>query len=54
MRDNMRAHRENTITFVEYTVNDSGLSFEELNRCAVVVANPFIGKNNVTFPFIQF
>jgi hypothetical protein len=26
--DKLRTHRENTITFVEYTVNDSGLSFE--------------------------
>ncbi|HKZ38367.1 MAG TPA: hypothetical protein VJ184_11995 [Chryseolinea sp.] len=26
--ENISTHRENTITFVEYTVNDSGLSFE--------------------------
>jgi hypothetical protein len=28
----IKAHRENTITFVEYTVNDSGLSFEAVSQ----------------------
>ena len=30
--ENIKTHRENTITFVEYTVNDSGLSFEAVSQ----------------------